>query len=95
MQSQNNLPSVKHEVAIRGRSHIDITGVSEVISFDDLSVVMVTVAGEMTVEGSDLKIGVLDTERGVVAIDGRINAVFYDDKEEPGEKKSIFGKLFK
>ena len=95
MQSQNNLPSVKHEVAIRGRNHIDITGVSEVISFDDLSVVMVTVAGEMTVEGNDLKIGVLDTERGVVAIDGKINAVFYDDRDESGEKKGIFGKLFK
>ena len=95
MQSQNNLPSVKHEVAIKGRNHIDITGVSEVLSFDDLSVTMVTVAGEMTVEGSDLKIGVLDTERGVVAIDGKISAVFYDDGEASGEKKGIFGKLFK
>ena len=95
MQGQNNLQVVKHDVAIKGRNHIDITGVREVLSFDDLSVSMVTVGGDMTVEGTDLKIGVLDTERGVVAIDGKINAVFYDEGEASGEKKGIFGKLFK
>ena len=95
MQGQNNQPSVKHDVAIKGRSHIDITGVREVLSFDELSVSMVTVGGDMTVEGSDLKIGVLDTERGVVAIDGKISAVFYDDGDTSGEKKGILGRLFK
>ena len=95
MNGQNNLPAVKHDVAIKGRKHIDISGVREVISFDDISVVMVTEGGEMTVEGNDLKIGVLDTERGVVAIDGKINALFYDDGNMANEKKGFLGKLFK
>jgi sporulation protein YabP len=95
MQGQNNLPSVKHDVAIKGRNHIDITGVREVVSFDDVAVVLVTVGGDMTVEGNGLKIGALDTERGVVAIDGKINAVFYDEGDSSGEKKGIFGKLFR
>lgn len=95
MNGQNNLPAVKHDVAIKGRKHIDVTGVREVISFDDLSVVMSTDGGDMTVEGNDLKIGVLDTERGVVAIDGKINALFYDDGTVASEKKGFLGKLFK
>ena len=95
MNGQNNLPAVKHDVAIKGRKHIDVTGVREVISFDDLSVVMSTDGGDMTVEGNDLKIGVLDTERGVVAIDGKINALFYDDGTVAPEKKGFLGKLFK
>ena len=95
MNGQNNLPAVKHDVAIKGRKHIDITGVREVVSFDDISVVMVTEGGDMTVEGAELKIGVLDTERGVVAIDGKINAIFYDDGNATNEKKGLFGKLFR
>ena len=95
MNGQNNLPVVKHDVAIKGRKHIDITGVREVLSFDDLSVVMSTDGGDMTVEGNDLKIGVLDTERGVVAIDGKINALFYDDDNAPTDKKRFLGRLFR
>ena len=93
MNGQNNLPAVKHDVAIKGRKHIDVTGVREVISFDDLSVVMSTDGGDMTVEGNDLKIGVLDTERGVVAIDGKINALFYDDGTGAPENTGFLGKL--
>ena len=95
MNAQNNLPVVKHDVAIKGRKHIDITGVREVISFDDVSIVMSTEGGDMTVEGSELKIGVLDTERGIVSVEGRINALFYDEDNGPSEKKRFFGRLFR
>ena len=84
-----------HKLTLNERNKLTLTGVTEVVSFDDISVVMITEGGDMTVEGSDLKIGVLDTERGVVAIDGKINALFYDDGNATNEKKGLFGKLFR
>lgn len=94
MNAQNNMPAVKHDVAMKGRRHIDITGVIEVISFDETAVVMSTDGGDMTLEGNELKIGVLDTDRGIVSVEGKINALFYDDDSVPRDKKKLFGRLF-
>lgn len=82
------------DVSLRSRKHIDVTGVEEVLSFDDVSVSMVTCCGEMTVEGSGLKIGTLDTGSGIVSVDGRISAVIYYDEPERKEKKRVFGRAF-
>ena len=95
MNTQNSPVSGKHDIVIKDRKHIDICGVREVVSFDEVGVLMVTAGGEMTVEGSDLKIGALDTDRGLVSIDGKINAVIYDDPNEDGAKKGVFGRMFK
>lgn len=94
MNTQNTLPKARHDVSILGRKHIDISGVREVISFDDSSVSMLTDGGDMVVDGAELKIGVLDTERGVVSIDGRINGItYYESGGE--ERKRFFGRIFK
>ena len=81
----------KNDILIRSRKHIDITGVKEVLSFDDREVVTVTSEGEMTVEGEDLKVGILDTDKGVVSVDGKISAVIYYDTP-PKEKRKLFGR---
>lgn len=68
-----------HECVIKLRKHIDITGVKEVSSFDDGVVMLVTDCGDMTLEGEGLRVGVLDTDKGVISVDGLINAVYYSD----------------
>ena len=45
-----------HEFTVRGRKTMQICGVSEVISFDENSVVAGTSCGEMTIEGAGLGI---------------------------------------
>lgn len=83
-----------HGINISMRKHMDISGVREVDSFDELGVVLKTVCGELTVEGKDIKVSVLDTERGVVSLDGKIDALFYSEGED-GKKRGFFGKLAK
>ena len=83
-----------HSVNINMRRSMDISGVREVDSFDELGVILKTCCGELTVEGKDIKISVLDTERGVVSLDGKIDALFYSDSED-GKKRGFFGKLAK
>ncbi len=71
--------SQTHDCHIRSRTHMDITGVSEVSSFDENTVVLITNCGEMTLEGQDFRIGTLDTEQGLVSVDGKISALYYSD----------------
>jgi sporulation protein YabP len=84
--SQNN----NHRLSLEKRERMDIGGVREVVSFDDVSVILKTDCGEMIIEGEKLKIGVLDTDKGVVELGGRIDAVYYS---QTGEVKR--GKLFR
>ncbi|MBE6530746.1 MAG: sporulation protein YabP [Ruminococcaceae bacterium] len=83
-----------HDISLNMRKHMDITGVRDVVSFDEQSVILTTVCGEMTVEGRDIKIGVLDTDRGIVSLDGKVDAVFYSNSDE-NKRQGLFGKLLK
>lgn len=83
-----------HEVNMTARGHMSIGGVCEVISFDDTCLALKTVCGEMTVEGREIKVGVLDTDRGVVSLDGRIDAIYYSDTDSD-DRRGFFGRLKK
>ena len=75
------------------RKHLDVNGVIDVIRFDDVSVVLQTVCGELTIEGSGLKISVLDKDKGIVSLDGQVDSIYYS--EETNEtKKRLFGRIF-
>ena len=67
-----------------------VDGVTEVVSFDDVSVLLVTTCGEMTVEGSDLKLSQLDTERGCVCVCGRIGGIYYGDDLPKKRRRRMF-----
>ena len=85
---------MKHRFTVEQRKEMQIEGVKEVESFDDRGVTVQTVGGDMTIEGEGLRIGVLDMERGVVSISGRIDAVLYATEELDG-KRGLFGRLFR
>ncbi len=91
----NNAKEVQsHAVTLDMRKRMEITGVREVVSFDDAGAILRTVCGELTAEGKGIKINVLDTDRGIVTLEGTIDALFYSDLDDK-EKKGIFGRLLK
>ena len=82
-----------HSVSMSDRKKLELTGVTEVVSFDDLSVVLKTVCGELAVDGEGLRISTLDTAHGTLNIGGNIQALSYFDKKKEN-KKGVFGKIF-
>ena len=82
-----------HSVSMSDRKKLELTGVTEVVSFDDLSVVLKTVCGELAVDGEGLRISTLDTAHGTLDINGNIQALSYFDKKKDG-KKGVIGKIF-
>ncbi len=84
---------LSHEIRLGMRKEMSVTGVKEVLSFDESCVVLKSACGEVTVEGSDLRVGSLDTDRGVVTLSGRIDTVYYTD-DRPTEKRGL-GRLFR
>ena len=82
----------EHEIRLIKRKEMSISGVCEVISFDDEGVRLMSVEGEICIEGEEIKIGVLDTDRGVVTLAGKVNGIYYMS-EEKTEKKGFFSRL--
>ncbi|MBQ8207735.1 MAG: sporulation protein YabP [Clostridia bacterium] len=81
-----------HDIIIRSRAHMDINGVKSVISFDEECVCLDTVMGELMIEGEELNVSSLDTDRGTVQLSGKINGLYYNTQtSEP--KKGFFGRL--
>lgn len=92
---QADISRASHEISLRGRKSMSISGVGEMISFDESSVVAATVCGELTVEGAELHIDALDTDRGILAVSGNICGVFYLDESRdaaPIKKRRLFGR---
>ena len=82
----------EHEIKIIKRKEMSISGVEEVISFDEESVRLMSIEGEIYIEGEDIKIGVLDTDRGLVTLSGKMNG-FYYVSEDKGTKKGFFSRF--
>ncbi len=71
-----------HHVTMHECKTVLITGVKEVISFDELAVLLVTSCGQMTIEGDGLHISRLDLDRGEADVDGTVTGIFYSKIKE-------------
>lgn len=84
-----------HDVVMRGRRLIDITGVKQVESFDNEEFLLETVMGFLAVRGQNLQMKNLDVDKGIVSIKGKVFDLVYYDDHDGGKAKGFFGKLFK
>lgn len=79
-----------HAFSSNSRNGIDVSGVLDVVNFDEGGVVIETSCGSMAVEGEGLHVTVLNVADGKVSIDGKINGVYYFDNS-PKVKRGLFG----
>lgn len=84
-----------HNVVIKDRKVMELTGVKQIDSFDANEFLLDTAQGWMLVQGKGLKLGKLDTERGDVIIKGVIESLSYVSNKKTGGKESVIEKLFK
>ena len=85
--TQERLP---HKLILNERQQLTMTGVTEVVSFEDTAVVLRTDLGTLVVQGRDLQLKTLSVEGGQVAVEGTISALGY---EEPRERRGWLHRL--
>ena len=76
--------SFPHKLTLNERKNLTMTGVTEVVRFEEALVVLKTSLGLLTVQGQDLKLKTLSLEGGQVAVDGHISALVYEEPREGG-----------
>ena len=76
IQEQIQLP---HKLILNERKSLSLSGVTEVVSFDDSAVISRTNMGLLHIQGQDLQLKTISLEGGQVAVDGNISAIIYEE----------------
>ncbi|MCL2699530.1 MAG: sporulation protein YabP [Defluviitaleaceae bacterium] len=89
-------PSGRHTVMLDRRESVSVTGVTDVLSFDEETIIAETEMGILILRGESLHVNRLNLETGDLEIDGGITQLSYEDQALYGKGgKSLLNKLFR
>ncbi|MDO4343987.1 MAG: sporulation protein YabP [Eubacteriales bacterium] len=81
-----------HKIAVIGRKSGTISGISDVLSFDENEIVLDTDMGLLTIRGKELHINRLSLELGEADMEGKVDSLVYSER---GHRKKQEGSLLK
>lgn len=80
-----------HKLQLSERQKLTMTGVTEVVSFDENAVVLQTSLGTLLIQGQGLQLKTLSLDGGQVAVDGTVTSLTYEEPRQDG----LFRRLFR
>lgn len=91
---QNN--NIIQNIILENREKLTVTGVIDVLSFDDQIVIVETQLGLLTIKGEELRINKLSIDSLEVIVEGEIFNLGYSDANiNKKNNGSLLGKIFK
>ena len=73
-----------HSIITENRKKITLTGIKQVISFDDETIMLDISCGKLAIKGIGLHIINFDAESGDLSGEGKISALIYTAEENSG-----------
>ena len=97
MEERKNINSnTIQNLILENRSKLSISGVLDVLSFDDQIVIIETELGLLTIKGETLRINKLSIDTSEVIVEGQIDSISYSSKDlNKKSNESFLGKIFK
>lgn len=87
MNPNIEIDCAEHNLSLVSRKELKITGVRQILNFDDTTVAFITSAGELEIEGESLNIDSLDLNRGVASVTGNIIVMSYINDRQTKKRK--------
>ena len=85
-----------HHLDLMNRGTGSVTGIQDVVAFDENQIVLDTDMGLLTVKGKGLHVSRLTLEKGEVVIEGTVDRLVYSSNETYRKQgESLFARLFK
>lgn len=79
-------------IILENRKKVTLTGVKDVLNYNEESISIVTELGTMTIKGKEMHIDTLTIEKGDMTVSGQIDSMVYAEIKSRG---SAFKNLFK
>lgn len=89
-KTMSGMTNIIQNIVLENREKLNITGVLDVLSFDDQIVILETELGLLTVKGENLRINKLSLDTSEVTIDGTIFQLAYSEKENMEKGRKFF-----
>lgn len=95
MEDKNGFTNSFQNIILENREKMSISGVSDVLSFDDQIIIVETELGLLTIKGENLKINKLNIDTADFTLNGKINSMAYSENSFEGKNSNILSKIFK
>lgn len=82
-----------HHIILEERERLTVSGVEEVESFDENTIVMDTARGALVVRGQDLHIEKLSLDGGDLKVEGIIDSLTYEESRQ--DRGGLLSRLFR
>lgn len=79
MTEDKNIQKMPHNIIMENRKKLTVSGVEDIDSFDEQTIVAVTELGELTIRGWNLHIIRLNLEQSELCVEGEISSLTYTD----------------
>ena len=87
--------NIMQNLLLENRNKLNISGVLDVLSFDDQIVIVETELGLLTVKGDNLRINKLSIDTSELIVEGDIISLIYSQKELDKKGEGFLSKIFK
>ena len=87
--------NVIQNIVLENREMLSISGVLDVLSFDDQIIIVETELGLLTIKGEDLRINKLSIDTSETIVNGNIMQIAYSENTVDKKGEGIFSKIFK
>ena len=92
--NEQNKPVGPHNLILEERKRLSISGVTEIDSFDEQTVVLFCTEGQIAIRGEGLHINRIDVDSGELTLEGnRIDSFAYADNR--AVHGGLLGRLFR
>ena len=94
-KNMNLSTNVVQNLILENRSKLSVSGVNDVLSFDDQVVMVDTELGLLTVKGENIRINKLSLDTAEVIIEGEILSLAYSQSKQEKGSGTLLSKIFK
>ena len=87
--------NIVQNLVLENREKLSVSGVNDVLSFDDQIVMIDTELGLLSVKGENIRINKLSLDTAEVIVEGEISSLSYSPNKQDKSAGTIFSKIFK
>lgn len=82
-------------IILENRNRLNVTGVEDVLSFDEQTITALTTLGLLIIKGNDLHLNQFSLDSTELSVEGDIISLQYNDKQTSRKGENLFTKIFK
>lgn len=87
--------NIVQNLVLENRGKLSVSGVNDVLSFDDQVVMVDTELGLLTVKGENIRINKLSLDTAEVIVEGEISSLAYSQNKQEKNAGTLLSKIFK